>query len=60
MSAHLFERFYRAKGVSKREGMGLGLYITRILVEAHGGQIRIESAVGKGSTFYFYAAQIVK
>jgi PAS domain S-box-containing protein len=50
---HLFERFYRAAGTRKAEGIGLGLYITRVLVEAHGGRIWFESEVGKGSTFYF-------
>lgn len=51
--AHLFERFYRAKSDRKAEGIGLGLYITKLLVEAHGGSIRAESEVGKGSTFSF-------
>ena len=50
---HLFERFYRAKATEKTEGLGLGLYITRMLVEAHGGRIWVESQVGKGSTFAF-------
>ncbi len=50
---HLFERFYRASGDRKAEGIGLGLYITRLLVEAHGGRIQVESEVGKGSTFTF-------
>jgi signal transduction histidine kinase len=50
---HLFERFYRAPGERKTEGIGLGLYITRMLVEAHGGRCWVESVVGKGSTFYF-------
>jgi len=50
---HIFERFYRAKGTMKTEGLGLGLYITRMLVEAHGGRIRVESEFGKGSTFTF-------
>ncbi len=50
---HLFERFYRAKGTRKAEGLGLGLYITRMLVEAMGGRISVESEPGKGSTFAF-------
>ena len=50
---HLFERFYRVKRDRKAEGIGLGLYITRLLVEAQGGHIRAESEPGKGSTFTF-------
>jgi two-component system phosphate regulon sensor histidine kinase PhoR len=50
---HLFERFYRAQGARRAEGIGLGLYITKILVEAQGGRIWVESEVGKGSTFSF-------
>lgn len=49
----IFDRYYRAKGDRKDEGLGLGLYITRMLVEAHGGRITAESQVGKGTTFYF-------
>ncbi|MGQ9676958.1 MAG: PAS domain-containing sensor histidine kinase [Chloroflexota bacterium] len=51
--SHIFQRFYRARGPRKREGLGLGLFITRKLVEAHGGRIWVESQLGKGSTFYF-------
>jgi signal transduction histidine kinase len=50
--SHLFQRFYRAKGERRAEGIGLGLYITRTLVEAHDGRIWVESEVGKGSTFF--------
>lgn len=48
---HLFERWFRARGARRPEGLGLGLYITRLLVEAQGGSIRVESAPGTGSTF---------
>ncbi|MDC3962746.1 PAS domain-containing sensor histidine kinase [Polyangium jinanense] len=48
---HLFERYYRARSGQRTEGLGLGLFIVRQLVEAHGGRIWVESEVGKGSTF---------
>lgn len=50
---HLFERYYRGKGARKAEGLGLGLYITRMFVEAHGGRIWVQSEVGRGSSFSF-------
>ena len=50
---HLFERFYRAEDKLVRGGAGLGLYISKQIVEAHGGHIWAESQVGKGSTFSF-------
>ncbi|HEX8823820.1 MAG TPA: ATP-binding protein [Archangium sp.] len=50
--ASIFERFKKAaSGRGKKEGFGLGLYIVRQLVEAHGGTIRVESAAGEGATF---------
>ncbi len=50
---HIFDRFYRAHRTRKAEGLGLGLYITKMLVEAHGGRIWAESEVGRGSIFSF-------
>ena len=50
---HLFDRGYRASGSQIREGLGLGLYITRLLVEAHGGRVWVESGQEEGSTFSF-------
>jgi signal transduction histidine kinase len=49
--SRLFERYYRAKGSAGAEGLGLGLFITRKLVEAHGWRVEVHSEVGKGSVF---------
>jgi signal transduction histidine kinase len=49
--AHIFERFYQANESDRRHGTGLGLYFCRLAVEAHGGSIAVQSAVGQGSTF---------
>ena len=53
--AQLFKKFFRAENVreGKIEGTGLGLYIAKIIAEAHGGRIWVKSSEGKGSTFYF-------
>lgn len=48
----IFEPFARLKG-SGAKGVGLGLVVCKHLVEAHGGRIWVESAKGKGTTFYF-------
>ena len=49
----LFEKFYQAKNQALVGGMGLGLYISKRIIEAHGGRIWAESTEGTGSTFSF-------
>lgn len=48
----VFERFWQL-GKNDRRGLGLGLYISKCIVEAHGGRIWAESTHGEGSTFWF-------
>lgn len=49
----IFNRFERAIGPTDISGLGLGLYISRQIAEEHGGQIKVESQLGQGSTFIF-------
>ncbi|HZG69071.1 MAG TPA: PAS domain-containing sensor histidine kinase [Herpetosiphonaceae bacterium] len=49
--AHLFDKHYRAKTAGTTQGLGLGLFGSRLIVEAHGGRIWAQSAVAAGSTF---------
>lgn len=54
---HLFERFWKADH-ARLGGTGLGLYIARKIVDAHGGRIWVDSKAGQGSTFYFALPRI--
>ncbi|MBK1439245.1 PAS domain-containing sensor histidine kinase [Parapedobacter sp. ISTM3] len=49
----LFTRFYRAEGVEKIQGLGLGLYLCKAIIERHGGQIGVKSEPGSYTEFYF-------
>jgi two-component system phosphate regulon sensor histidine kinase PhoR len=50
----LFTRFFRADGLHTTHGTGLGLYISRAIVQAHHGSITAQSPAGQGATFTFY------
>jgi signal transduction histidine kinase len=49
----VFEKFRRASSAKGKDGVGLGLYVSRRIVEAHAGRIGVESTLGRGSRFYF-------
>ena len=53
--ARIFDRFYRVDGALSRktQGAGLGLYLAKAIIEAHGGEMRVESQPGEGTTFFF-------
>lgn len=47
----IFNAFYRATGSSDKEGLGLGLFIVRHIMEGHGGRVLVRSSLDQGSTF---------
>jgi signal transduction histidine kinase len=58
----IFDRFYRAEDseVQRVPGTGLGLAIVRSLIEMHGGRLKVESELGKGSTFTFNLPVVIE
>ena len=54
--SNLFQKYYRTKDAQQRgiKGTGLGLYLVKQLIEAHGGRIEVQSEVGQGTTFSVY------
>jgi len=60
--AKIFDRFFRAEdeNVQAVPGTGLGLAIVRSLIEMHGGELKVESKLGEGSTFTFNLPVVVE
>jgi two-component system sensor histidine kinase KdpD len=57
----IFNKFYRGKkGTKKSKGTGMGLAISRAILAAHGGEIEVESAPGKGACFLFWVPLVEK
>ena len=52
--SRIFARFHRSENVHDEEGVGIGLYLSREIISLEGGYIKVDSAVGKGSSFYVY------
>ena len=48
---HIFKRFYRSRFSKDTQGIGLGLSLTKAIVEAHNGTIEVDSTVGMGTSF---------
>lgn len=56
--ALVFEKYKRAASAQAKDGLGLGLYISRKIIEAHGGEIAVDDAPGKGARFFFRLPRI--
>ena len=50
---HVFERFYKVDRSRRDGGSGLGLAIVKHIVQAHGGEVDVQSSIGEGSVFSF-------
>jgi len=57
-SGRIFEPYWQV--YERRNGMGLGLFIAKTIIQGHGGRISVESSVGRGATFYFTLTLIGK
>jgi len=57
---HIFKRFYRSRFSKDTQGVGLGLPLSKAIVEAHDGSIAVDSVLGNGSTFVLSFLNLTK
>lgn len=57
---HIFKRFYRSRFSKDTQGLGLGLSLSKTIVELHGGNIKVDSVLGKGSVFMITILETTK
>jgi len=57
---HIFKRFYRSRFSKDTPGLGLGLPLSKTIVELHGGNIKVDSVLGKGSAFIINILETTK
>lgn len=55
--AQIFTRFYRSQAVSRKQGVGIGLYLAREIIAAENGYIKLKSKLGRGTVFGVYLAK---
>ena len=56
----MFQRFSQGTSKKRSAGTGLGLYLSRQIIESHGGKIWLESKINKGSEFSFILTDVIK
>lgn len=55
----IFKRFYRSEKVKSQDGLGIGLYLVREILERQGGYVKVKSSLNNGSTFYMYLPNVL-